>query len=238
MRRTAAATCLALALAAGCGHGDQSSSRSGSPLLRDGGDLLVDCGNGTAFPTGVMDDGLDVPSLDSATVAASLRRVVNSFGDPSSDPTWKVLVAEPADDPTMLLVAVGDWSRDTGPAGELDPYAKLQRDGDGWRAMQWGNCNLAPALGVGSSWAHLALEVSERECASARDPSSYLHEPYVVATDDAVTVYWTTNTPSGDLTCPSNPAVRRRVELSEPLGTRTVYDGSVWPPRGLRGAAQ
>ena len=84
----------------------------------------------------------------------------------------------------------------------------------------------------------MELEVSERDCASARDPSAYLHEPYIVATADAVTLYWTVATPSGDLTCPSNPAVRRSLELEEPLGARTLYDGSVWPPRALRGTAR
>jgi hypothetical protein len=111
-----------------------------------------------------------------------------------------------------------------------------------------GSCNLEPALDGGSSWAHLALaeagstpsstsialRVSERECTSARDPSAYLHQPYVESTDDAVTVYWTTDTPTGGQDCPGNPAVQRSVELAEPLGARAIFDGSVWPPRPLR----
>ena len=78
------------------------------------------------------------------------------------------------------------------------------------------------------------LRVTEWECTSARDPSAYLHEPYVESTDDAVTVYWTTDTPTGNQDCPGNPAVQRSIELAEPLGERAIYDGSVWPPRALR----
>jgi hypothetical protein len=195
-----------------------------------------------------MDDGLDQSMLDSADVAAGLRIVMRSSGVSSDDQAWKVLVAEPPDDPTMLFIAVGRWTADSGPAGDTSPYARLQRDGDRWRATGWGTCNLEPALDDGSSWADLAraeprgatadstavdVEVSERECTSARDPSAYLREPYVVETETSVTLYWTTDSPSGNQDCPGNPAVTRTVQLGSPLGDRSLYDGSVWPPRLL-----
>ena len=250
MRATRAAVVLALVLIAGCDSGGGSPGRSGSPLLHDDGDLLVRCGTDLAFPPRRMDAGLDVSSLDPARIDAALHEVFHSFGIPPADQTWKALVAEPADDPTMLVLAVGPWTA-TGPVGETAVSAGLQREGDGWRAMRWGNCSLEPALPNGSTWARLTLparveprstsinlRVSEWECTSGRNPSPYLHQPYVDATNDAVTVYWTTAAASGDVTCPGNPAVIRTIELASPLGSRTLFDGAVWPPRALWRAAR
>lgn len=80
----------------------------------------------------------------------------------------------------------------------------------------------------------LTAEVSERECASGREPGRFLREPFVVETVDSVTVYWTSEPSTGDQNCQGNPSVERVIELKEPLGTRTVFDGLFYPPRQVR----
>lgn len=54
--------------------------------------------------------------------------------------------------------------------------------------------------------------------------------------DDAVTLYWTSETMTGDAGCPSNPVVVRTVELGSPLGDRELRDGSSWPARDVLGS--
>jgi len=53
----------------------------------------------------------------------------------------------------------------------------------------------------------------------------------VVETVDSVTIYWTSEPPSGGQDCQGNPSVERVVKLSEPLDARTVLDGFSYPPR-------
>lgn len=229
-------------------------SRSG--LVTVDGELLMSCGNiRPAFVVSAMDDGV-VGLVDEAGVAAALDDLSARFGidaprelqgTPASDAEWKVLGGDPVDDPQRLLVGVGHWAAATGTTN--GQYVVLDRVADGWEPSGWGDCNLTPVLVEGASWAEIAavpggaepdssvveVLVYERECTSARDPSPYLHEPVVIERDDTVTLYWTSDIPTGDQTCPGNPRVQRAVKLAQPLGDRTILDGSTWPPRPVNG---
>jgi hypothetical protein len=57
----------------------------------------------------------------------------------------------------------------------------------------------------------------------------------VVETEDSVTVYFTTDTPSGDQTCPGGPLVDQSIVLDRQVGGRTLRDGSTWPPTPISG---
>jgi hypothetical protein len=220
------------------------------------GEPMVACGNvRPAFAVSAMDNGVD-GLADEIEVAAALDDLRAAYGidaprelqrAPAAEAEWKVLGADSVDDPKRLLVGVGRWAAATGTTD--GQYVVLQRTADGWRPSGWGDCRLAPVLVEGVSWAEIAAAtggadprsstiavlVSERECASARDPSPYLHEPVVIERDDAVTLYWTSDTPTGDQTCPSNPRVQRTVDLDRPLGNRMILDGSTWPPTPVNG---
>jgi hypothetical protein len=155
------------------------------------------------------------------------------------DIEWRVL----AGDDTSLAVGLGPWT-DAGPAPRDAWLLSLKRQGDRWVPTGWGDCNLAPVLSQGSTWAHvngyraggddstsLQVRVSEIECTGARDPIPFLNEPDVVETPDTVTISWTTTPMEGAATCPGNPPVNRSITLSAPLGNRQVLDGSSYPPR-------
>jgi hypothetical protein len=114
-----------------------------------------------------------------------------------------------------------------------------------------GSCRLTPVLDQRAKWANLSapaggldrtttsptVGVTEIECTSGRDPSAFLNEPYVVETEESVTVYWTSEPPRGAQNCIGNRPVDRTLTLDEPLGERELLDGSVYPPHPVDGGA-
>jgi hypothetical protein len=122
--------------------------------------------------------------------------------------------------------------------------------------------NPAPVLKDGLSWVSVLdtpsaltadestfeISVAERDCTGAASPGEALHQPYIVKTDDAVTLYMAMDSPvnetpsdapadsgssAGDADqrfCEGNPVIYGNVDIGEPLGDRAVYDGSTWPP--------
>lgn len=152
------------------------------------------------------------------------------------DVEWRVLRSTGQD----LTIGLGRWS-DQGPVGDGAYALELERQGESWRPAGWAQCSLSPVLKEGLAWAEVTgyrgdaqattvtAEVRERQCTSARDPSSFLHEPFVVETAESATMYWTSDPAGGD--CQATPTVERAVELSEPLGDRAVFDGSSYPPQ-------
>lgn len=240
---------------AGCGE-EELGTRERPGLVMVDGEPMVTCGDiRPGFAVSAMDNGVEGVA-DEAEVAAALDELRAEAGidaprelqkASAAQAEWKVLGGDPTDDPERLLVGVGHWSAATETTD--GQYVVLERTEAGWRASAWGDCQLAPVLVEGASWAEIAAApggavpgsssievlVSETECTSSRDPGPYLHEPIVVERDDVVTIYWTSDTPTGAQDCPGNPRVRRTVHLDRPLGDRTVLDGSRWPPRPIRG---
>lgn len=224
---------------------------SDTPLISDDGDVLLSCGSSPAFWASAMDGGVS-GLADDAEVEAALEELAVEAGidAPSelqqtgaADAEWIVLAKETDGGTEELLLGLGRWDPEKGPID--GQYVVLDRTADGWSAGGWGDCNLEPVLQEGLAWAEIsaaqvgldpasstvALEVRERECTSGRDPLPFLHEPTVTEADETVTVSWTSDAPHGDQTCQGTPAVKMVVELDEPLGSRTLLDGSTWPPK-------
>jgi hypothetical protein len=154
------------------------------------------------------------------------------------DVEWRVL----HHDDDAITLGLGRWTGQ-GPVGPDSYVLEIERDGDAWRPSGWGGCQLAPVLADGYSWVEvtgyrasaedstITALVTERGCASGRDPAAFLHDPHVVEDPDSVTIYWTSQLPAGAHTCPANPTIEQEVALAEPLGDRVVLDGSRYPPR-------
>ncbi|GAA5118210.1 hypothetical protein GCM10023339_30410 [Alloalcanivorax gelatiniphagus] len=250
-RVAASLTCLVAAVLTSCGERspdrpggpggpggsdttDTTAPAPGLPVTVVDGEVLVSCG-GTApgWPPSAMVDGITPPvpvaeieaALSAAPVAHALRR------------DWKVLAAD-ADE---LTLALGTW-REDGPARDAQ-YLVLEPEADGWRASNGGSCwRLSPVLDADAIWVQVdasvavagdatevAVDVKETACAGARDPLPHLAQPMLTADDEAVTVYWTSESP-GAAGCPENPTARTTLTLDEPLGDRPLLDGSRWPP--------
>jgi hypothetical protein len=118
-----------------------------------------------------------------------------------------------------------------------------------WKPWGWGECRLevsAPGYG-NASWVldtqpdaastRLQILINERACASGQPPDGREIRPVIDLADDAVTITVLVEPVSGGAECPGNPWYPVTVDLGEPLGKRTLYDGSAvpamersWPP--------
>ncbi len=84
--------------------------------------------------------------------------------------------------------------------------------------------------------AAINLLVTEQGCASGREMGDALKGPQIVETDTAVLVAFAVIPIAGMADCPGNPSASVTVELSEPLGQRTLYDGLYYPPKPITAA--
>lgn len=258
MRASVVAGLVGAVLLAGCGTTPAGTAGDGprSPVVMVDGEVMLRCGrSGPGFAGSAMTGGVDVLA-DEAEVEAALEDLVAEAGIDApqalrgvdiSDAEWIVL-GKNDQGREELVLGVGEWGAD-GPGANGD-YVDLDRVDDGWQASGWGNCNLEPVLAPDVSWVEiagapdgldpaatsLAVEVNERDCSSGRDPEPFLREPVVVEGNEAVTVYWTSDTVEGDANCQGNPPVRQVIELDQPLGERALLDGSTWPPEPVGGS--
>ena len=131
-------------------------------------------------------------------------------------------------------------------------HAQFRGEGDRWRLGTYGLgppceptvvlpeglnrviANLDPESLPSPDSTTIDLLVTEVACASGREMGDALQGPQVVETDTEVLVAFAA-TPLSDreVDCQGNPSSRVSVELSEPLGHRTIYDGLYVPPKPL-----
>ena len=129
--------------------------------------------------------------------------------------------------------------------------AGIERRGDKWILTGYasgGPCEPAVALPAGLGRVGMRLDpdslpdpadasinllVTEQGCANGREMGDALKGPQLVETDDAVLVAFAVIPTAGAATCPGNPSASVTVELSEPLGQRTLYDGLYYPPKPI-----
>jgi hypothetical protein len=209
----------------------------------------VTCGGDVSWPASVMADGVQgrLPEEDARTTFDELladpalggEAALGVFPDGVDAVRWRAL----AGDATHATLGLGDWTAD-GPT-RTALVMTLEREGDRWAAVGWGNCQLTPVPEPGTSQVEvtrvvrakgrtLTVLVNERQCTSARDPGPHLNDPAVVETVESVTITWTSEPVDGAATCQGNPSVERTVELAAPLGGRVVLDGGVYPARSVR----
>lgn len=220
------------------------------------GEMQVSCGGEPGWPPSVMADGIDPPvpadeisaALDAVATDPELAVETGRVLPDGGDTEWRVLTG----DAQHLLLGIGAWT-DGGPSdGPSDgpdgrgQYMSLELEGQTWVWRGHGDCRrLVPLLEPdGSSWVELSapaagldrtsttltVGVNEIACTSSRDPEPFLRLPAVVETEKSVTVYWTSDAPTGDQSCPGNPTVEQQVTLAEPLRDRDLLDASSWPP--------
>ena len=248
-----------LVLTAACG-GERSVARDGSagdqpaspgPLVLVDGEVQVSCGGDDGWSPSTMADGVPDVMTDAEAVQgframlADPRlgeelRLSRVFPDDPAETDWRVLTG----DDSGVVLGLGRWTADGPPRDGVTSMTVGPEDGE-WRLTGMGECQLAPLLDDGSAWVDVSapdggldrttteptVDVTERECASGRDPSEFLHDPHVVETDESVTVYWTSEPPRGAGNCMGSLPVEETLSLDEPLGDRELLDGSVYPPR-------
>ena len=198
------------------------------------GDLLT-CA-GPPFSPAVFDRTPNVEEADSPEA----RALASGFGSPEFPPGagrgWRELGR--TDDEVAFA---------TGEPPVLDGFVVLRREGGNWAYRQWGSGCIVQPYRPGRNLARWGLNptaspltpaarsitvvVNDRACASGVGPDERLDDPTVEVTPEALIVTFTSRPPSGDQNCPGNPAVKRTVELPEPLGNRELLDGGLYPPQ-------
>lgn len=162
--------------------------------------------------------------------------------------------------PAVEPLPSGDWfvikiDEDNAWFVAIDPdhggTARFKRYGDAWGLATWGGgsrCNPMVPLPEGLRRVSVHLDpdalpnpedtsikllVTESRCANGRAMGDALMGPQVVETDEAVLVAFAVIPVYGIVTCPGNPSTSVTIELSQPLGQRTLYDGLHVPPKPL-----
>jgi hypothetical protein len=202
----------------------------------------VTCGgSGPAFPASILDEPGGAQH-DDDPAAAALRRHLD---DPAMGMEvswlpkdgWRAAIR---DDAFVLFVA--EVPGEEGSLAEVT--TELQ--GESWQVTGWGSCQpmadvgpdhglaqfrVAPDEELTPEMTEIDVLVTERACNSGQDARGRIEEPTIVAGDETMTVVFAVRPRGGAHTCPSNPETPFLLELPEPLGERTLLDGSSVPPR-------
>jgi hypothetical protein len=161
---------------------------------------------------------------------------------------YEWFTAESTDDRLILFgTPLGETTADAPPYAD----ASFERDGDTWRPEGWGQCRVevsSPGFGnaywvldpdsdPAASGTELHVLINERACASGEPPVGREILPIVLEEPDTITITVLVEPVSGGADCPSNPWHPITIDLSEPVGDRTLFDASVapriernWPP--------
>ena len=104
----------------------------------------------------------------------------------------------------------------------------------GLSLVQWAVDPASPASEPGMT--RIAVLVTERVCTSGTPIGDRLLKPEIVYGTDTITVtYWARSLSSGGknhvFSCPGIASQSATLELSQPVGTRRLLDGSTVPPR-------
>lgn len=247
---------LAAALLGGCASGPPASPPSSaapvspatsarpSPSASAAPRALVEVScAGEVFPLSLLDQPGHAETFDDPA-AEALRTYLDTSSGPDSawlpDTGWREVVRT---DSQVTYVA------DAVP-GSDPPYAEVsvRRVADSWRVAGWAQCGLeasagpglglasfrvAPDVELASDATEIAVLVSERGCNSGEDARGRIVEPRIALSDDAITVLFAVRPQEGEgmQTCQSNPETPYVLVLPEPIGNRTLFDGSEIPPR-------
>lgn len=142
-----------------------------------------------------------------------------------------------------LVVFIAD-----APPGNEPPLVdvNLERDGEAWRVAGFGQCwpkaDVGPGLGLASyrvapgvalapDQTEVEVLVTEQACNSGGDARGRIVEPAIIAAADSVTVVFAVRPRDGGHDCQSNPETPFLLTLDEPLGDRSLLDGSEVPAR-------
>ena len=239
MKRMACSAGIALVLVA-CGALTDASQPVPPPENVDpvGVMMNVTCG-GPAFPI----ERLAAPAnaeQDAHPAAAELRRLVGSPEATDLLPRtgWRLVAEEEA---RMVFVA-------DAPPGSEPPLveATVERVGGSWQATGFGQCwpmpdvgpglglaefRVAPHVGLSADLVEIDVLVTERACNSGEDARGRIVAPAIIPGPDTMFVVFAVVPRPGGHDCPSNPETPFRLVLPEPLGERTLLDGSSIPPR-------
>lgn len=206
-----------------------------------------------------LDHTIDAAVLNAATpvseltgeAATMVAEAQNDLGEPLTlDPDAGWILAGQGDESLLIMRPFAEGEVvDGGPPNSDHEIIEISRlhgtnvDPNAWYITANSVCPLTIDLGglsvpsVALDPAHLPdaattdvqLLVTESDCNSGQDAQGRVKLVSLVETDDSVTVTVGVK-PNNGGTCPSNPATPFTVKLAEPLGERTLIDGTRGKP--------
>lgn len=203
------------------------------------GDTQITCG-GRTFPV----SGLSAsPGAEKAVGPKfdALRQTLAAFEPEfpgSAGWTWRLAGSDPSGAVFVsqtdaisesgwayVEVAVGDAGQHPGTIGSCDPRVVLSAE---FGPATWALDPAFPAPGPRST--RINVLVWERSCSSGRPTTGRMSAPVIAYAATTVTITIGVRPLSGLQSCPGPPGTPALVELSEPLGSRTLFDGGLVPP--------
>ena len=224
-----------------------ASSEPFEPLPAQGlDDPMVVCDGWEAIPSSHLAHLPSIDSFDHPAIDALRSELAEPSGAPLPEGRW-------------VVISIGTYRAEfaaLSPDGSGSiAFANRHHDIVDWKVAghawdrPWGaacgpSVPLAPGLGVVDvqldprslptpDSTTVDLLVTQQGCNSGEAMGDNLLGPQVRETDDAVLVAFAVRISGGMATCPDNPPSRVTVELSEPLGERTVRDGLSISPQSL-----
>ena len=133
--------------------------------------------------------------------------------------------------PAALLEEPGSAETSDDPAAEVGGWGQCRLQADVGPQLGWASFRVDPATELGPLLTEIPVLVTERACNSGEDARGRIADPTILLTDAAVTVAFAVRPRDGGHDCPSNPETPHLLRLPEPLGDRSLFDGSEVPPR-------
>jgi len=199
-------------------------------------DLAYACGSPLTFPLAALDEPLGAETVDHPAVEA-LRGLIELESVPQGG-SWQ-LVALSANRILFLRPpADGD------PGGPYYASAELEYRDSAWHFVRSGGCSVEPVFrGIGLGAWEIAPDqvigpqtiafdalVTEQSCASGQNSDGRIGVAEIIYGDTNIVIILGVRPMSGAQTCQGNPTGHFTIELEEPIGGRTLLDGSVYPP--------
>ena len=224
-----------------------ASSEPFEPLPARGlDDPMVVCGDWQAIPSSHLAHLPSIDSFDHPAIDALRAELAEPSGKPLPEGRWVVIRIDTYRAEFAALSPDGSGS--IGFANRHHDIIDWRVAGHAWDRPWGAACGpsvpLAPGLGVVDvqldprslptpESTTVDLLVTQQGCNSGEAMGDNLLGPQVRETDDAVLVAFAVRVSGGPAACPGNPPSEVKVELSEPLGERTVRDGLFVSPRSL-----
>ena len=229
--RTAIA--LVLVLLAACGSTEPSGDRPDEPFER------ITCGGPLAFHPAVLDQQAVAERGDDPAAAALREALAPADGDIDEALPESGWIEVTRTESMVKYLARGG----RGPG--LAILTVVLRDGQ-WTLDRSGRCELLPEMRAGLDLAkfrvaadqqlgpdttEVEILVTELGCSSGQDAQGRIVVDRILPSDDSLIVVMATVPRDGEQECPDNPETPFLLELPEPLGNRSLLDGSEIPPR-------
>lgn len=223
-------------MATGCAG--MGSGASSAPAPADEPESArVNCGGGPSFDPEVLDQPGGAELAEDPAAAALRAHLATDHieMDWLPDAGWIVVART---DRSVQYVAKGD--------GAEQFLVTVELQGGEWTVGGWSGCSLQPEIPLGAGLAmfrvaphetltpdtiEVDVRVTEMACNSGQDARGRILPPTITLSAEAATVVMTVRPRGGGQDCPSNPETPFLLVLPEPLGDRSLLDGSEIPPR-------